>query len=258
MYAAPSGPDKFARISYPAAGLVDMQEGSVEICVRNDFDSTVPLANPFYAPMTYVRVRDESGHRDVLHVLARSVSEGRDLGIIVGKASNFVSATRPEALGWRGKGEWHYLAITWKTDLNRCVLKLYQDGRFIEQVAEMQSEPPLITEDINIYIGKSDFGGSFATVDELRVSAVERSAEEIKTASFRWDRLSIGFKWDRLTLLLDHFGRIEPDPSGKASWTLAEGGVRGHIEGAFRAVPGRSGSALQLHVVEEEFSRGGR
>ena len=258
MYATPSGSDKFACISYPAAALVDTQEGSVEMCVRNDFDSTVPLANPFYAPMTYVQVRDESGRRDILYALARSVSEGRDLGVVVGEVESFVSATRPEALGWRGKGEWHYLAITWKTDLNRCVLKLYQDGRLIEQGAGAQSEPLLVTEKMQMHIGNSNFGYSFATVDELRVSAVERSAEEIKTASFRWDRLSTGFKWDRFTLLLDHFDRVEPDTSGKASWTFAEGGVRGHIEGAFRAVPGRSGRALQLHVVEEELPGSGQ
>ena len=93
-------------------------------------------------------------------------------------------------------------------------------------------------------MGSPVFACSFATVDELRISAIERSPEEIAQAA-RQDKG--GFSWDRWTLLLDHFDRIEPDSSrADTAWTKAEGGIRGQIQGCYRQTAGRFGSALQL------------
>ena len=250
-YDVPSGQDKFARIVYPAANCLDPAEGTCELWVRNDFDPSVRLANAFYVPMYFFRVQEEGSRDEKMYLLTRSVKNGRDVGFRVGQAVDFVGLDK---FGWRERNEWHYLALTWVGDRQRYTLRLYQDGRLIDQVTDNQAAPLRIGVKTEIVVGSPVFACSFATVDELRISAIERSPDEIAQAA-RQDQG--GFAWDRWTLLLDHFDRIEPDSSRTdTAWTKTEGGIRGQIQGRYQQTEGRFGSALQLHTVDEHLPAG--
>jgi hypothetical protein len=253
-YEAPSGPQAFARLIYPASGVIDTTEGTCELWVRNDFAPTVRLANQFYSPMTYLRVRDAAEGSDRMWVLTRSVASGRDFGYIVGEVLNFLPTTAEHTLNWRAPDEWHHLALTWQLQDGRYVLKLYQDGRLVDQVTDSQSVPLTVGPDTVLCIGSFEFSGSFATVDEVRVSAVARTAAELAAIA---GRPGAELPWDSSTTLLDHLDHAIPSDAGQGlSWSLAEGGIRGRIEGSFRQVAGPCGRALQLHVVDEQLLGG--
>ena len=227
-YDVPSGPDKFARIVYPAANCLDPVEGTCELWVRNDFDPSVRLANAFYVPMCFFRVQEEGSRDEKMYLLTRSVKNGRDVGFRVGQAVDFVGLDK---FGWRERNEWHHLALTWVGDRQRYTLRLYQDGQRIDQVTDNQSAPLRIGAKTEIVVDSPVFACSFATVDELRISAIQRSPDEIARQLAR----------TRAGL---------PGTVGRCCWTTSTGlNLMRHV----RTLPGRRPkAALQVNPAASE------
>jgi hypothetical protein len=74
---------------------------------------------------------------------------------------------------WRAN-QWHHCAFTWKSDS----LKLYVDGNY--RSVRRVTSPLNIVNETTFQLG-ADFSGSYldAVIDELRISDIARSAEEI-------------------------------------------------------------------------------
>jgi hypothetical protein len=73
--------------------------------------------------------------------------------------------------------QWHHAAFTWSSN----VLKLYVDGQLLRQ---SQVTVPLNLVNASTFQLGADFNGAYlnAVIDELRLSAIERSAQEIQTS----------------------------------------------------------------------------
>lgn len=241
-YKVPTGPDKFAHVVYDAIGNVELDEGTVEMWVRNDFDPLSRMTNRFYMPMSYLRVHCGPKVKSPIGVIARHVTSSKDVFVTVGSASGGIRLSR---LGWKQKREWHCLAVTWRYDNGQYTRKVYVDGKFRDKVVADQ-KPMAMRADAKILVGAYYFNCCFAAVDQLRVSAVERTEAEIA------DSAKNGLKWDVFTLLFDDFDKIEPRGKGKAI-TRAAKGKAGTIEGSYRLIDGKFGKALQLHAIEEKI-----
>ena len=250
-YQVPHSVDKFGRLVYPASGIMDTAEGSLELWVRNDFDPGVKLGNLFYSPAAYAVVAEPDGSNQRLYILTRSVKDGRDMGYILGKSASFISVTDPARFGWARAGEWHYLAFTWKLEGSRYALCMYQDGKLVNRETDTASVVPAIGPDTELSIGSAGESASFITVDEVRVSAAERTPEVIRAAFAS----GATFQWDGLTVLLDHLdGLSARGADGTAALTSANG-VRGRVIGAAAVVAGRFGAAVRLHAIDEVLPR---
>jgi hypothetical protein len=249
-YQVPHGAGKFARIVYPASGVVDTTEGSIELWVCNEFDPGVKLGNLFYPPAAYAVVAEPDGSDQRLHILTRSVTNGRDMGYILGKSMSFISVTDPARFGWSKPGEWHSVAFTWKLEGARYTLSMYQDGRLVSRESDTATVIPTIGPETELAVGSTGEGPAFITVDEVRVSAVARTPEEIAAAFASRE----AFQWDALTVLLDHCDAQPVPPAGSCTYTTADG-VRGRVLGAAQSVDGRFGKALRLHAIEEVLPR---
>lgn len=241
-YKPPTGPDKFAHVVYDAVGNVELDEGTVELWVRNDFDPQSNLSNRFYMPMCYFRLSNGPKGDARIGLIARHSTSSKDVFATVDGASG---GEKLQRLGWQKRGEWHHLAMTWRFGNGQYRRKLYVDGKLADKCV---SDRPLMVlhEEAQVYVGACYFNCCFAAVDQLRISAVERTEQEIK------DSAEKGMTWDRLTLLFDDFGNIETGPD-KSATTRSEKGKVGTVKGAYKLIDGRFGKALQLHVVEEEI-----
>lgn len=250
------GRDKFACISYPAGGVMDVSEGSIELWIVNNFDPVIQLANKYYSPATYIQVSAPGQIKADWTFGARSVPGVRDVNCRVGNVFLFVKNT-PESFAWKSVGERHHLVMTWKLEDNKYTVKLYHDGKLVPrgEITDVQQNPLLIGPGSRLCVGNPNYTGSFFSVSELRVSVVERTPEEI-AVNFKTGPK--GKDADSFTVLWDCFERIENQASVKsAPKTIPRLGPHGLIEGAFKKVTGDFGEVLQLHVINENLQAKG-
>lgn len=250
-YKVKPGPQHFARITYPALGNIELDEGTVEMWVRNDFDPQSRITNRFYCPISYFSVRLAMKRRLSLMVRHTTGRRGKvlrgakDLWATAGKASG---GPRLHALGWKNKGEWRFIAMSWKYKGAKYVRKLYVDGKYLGATSARQERMEL-EPDARICVGSYYLNYCFAAVDQLRISAVERTPAEI-AAGFK-----NGLKGDKLTLLFDDFTDITPAAKKNGlAISKARNGVVGRIHGSYELIAGKFGQAIKLHVIEENIS----
>lgn len=242
------GPDKFANISYPAVGKAKVEEGTCEGWFKIGYLPGRKVDITFFSPMTFfcvgggrnikfavqaVNRYTKSLDRHTSQVWASGIITGRGFGIDITAISNWQTDT------------WHYVAFTWKMDGEKYDNKLYIDGKEVARQVTAPNASAVITPQDVLRVGATYFNSSYGTVDEIKVSTVARSAEEIAKS------FSAGFTRDRFTSILDKFESLKA--VGKVSETSSVEGVNGIVAGTFKEVAGRKqgSKALQLHVVEE-------
>lgn len=240
------GADKFAIIEYPATQCdVNIDEGSFEIWFQIGFDPTRNPEMAFYKPMTFLFVGSPSANPLFTVIFKGTYDPNRnvDRRHIAYTGDILRIATQPESdpLGWK-KGEWHFLAVTWKDIGPKYQCQIYVDGKLLINHESDTRREIILTEDAVIRVGSNNYAGSYATVDSIRLSSVVRTAEEI-AASYK-----NGFAWDRYTLLLDKFENLE---EGKGVTTTPEHGKQGVILGSYEYVDTPTGKGIKMHVVEE-------
>jgi hypothetical protein len=174
-----------ARVMYPAAGNIDLRQGTVEMWIRPTFDPNLPVPHgdrgllnqelfslqlPHNYTIGYYWNVDDHGMR--LYIQHRS-----QYPVLIGERSF-----------WR-KGDAHHVAFTWGKEL--C---LYVDGKPAVRVPYQGPLAPALDK------GNIMLGGTHAQfiIEELRISSVQRT-------SFPPTRQ---FARDKYTLLLDHFNQV--------------------------------------------------
>ena len=252
------GSDKFARVEYPATGNITLNEGTVEMWIRVEFDPNRRHHLRYYSPMTYFWVGCDSTRSAHLSIAFRSgYNSSKDensaalsvSGSLMTMPLSAPVSTLSEGRGevaekWR-RGQWHHLAVTWEKKGRMMHLRLFIDGVPVDSKEERTSAPPVLAADAVIRIGARYHNSCYATIDSLRLSAVVRSQEEIAGS------VKSGHGLDRFTLLLDEFEKIGTAEDGRRAHTTAMTGDRGSVTGSFEQVPGRFGDALKLNTVEE-------
>src|SRR3989338_763252 len=87
-------------------------------------------------------------------------------------------------------GNWHHIAGTWDGTTNSNAVKVYVDG--VQDATGTADSTESTTQSFNLRIGASNEPSGYfpGTLDEVRISNVARSPEEIKAHADRKDRKS--------------------------------------------------------------------
>ena len=104
-------------------------------------------------------------------------------------------------------GDWHHIAITWK-GLPQSTVTMYFDGRIVIPPSELHA-PLWEGMDEFVLQWESNPYRDSHTIDELRISSVARTQEEINQSI-----AAVRARSDRHTLLLDHLDELR-DANGK-------------------------------------------
>ena len=201
-YEIKTGSDKFANISYPATSCdINLEEGTIETWVRIDFDPAFNKLTPntiFYMPMTYFNV-GIYGKSLLLNLISRCsydtrTQETKQSLYLNGDMIGSTIAVPNEQLNWE-KGQWHYLAVTWKNLGKKIKYQLYVDGVVMSENEAEPKKAVFLPEGSNIEIGSHYFNCSYGAIDSFRVSSVVRTREEIQAAfgtkTLNWDRFYV-------------------------------------------------------------------
>jgi hypothetical protein len=208
---------------YPLPGHLDPAEGTIEFWMRLEQNPDPSSKDGVsYFNLFHVLVPGEPNPRIRLfyqtvwttNVYHFSLST---IGVVNGEfVANSYTVTAEEGTGpLKGEtaanpypriprlkaGDWHHLAITWK-GLPQNTVTLYFDGKVA--IPSVLLHAPLWEgfDAFHLHFAVNPYANAH-TLDELRISAVARTPEEIK-ASFAEARA----KQDRHTLLLDHFEEL--------------------------------------------------
>jgi hypothetical protein len=177
-------PKTFGGISFPAPGNIDLDEGSVELWVVNNYDSTDKKSAAGFFDI-------QAPPGEMWHYVLMHISWGQSIAMI-GYGVPQHSYVWSGKLNWK-PGERHYLVWTWSGRKR----SIYIDGKTRENTP---AEGPLqgegrgnSTKDVAVegwlrgnLTGAQLLVGlrySPITVDEIRISSVARTEEEIAKTS---------------------------------------------------------------------------
>jgi hypothetical protein len=227
---------KYGNLIYPAAGNIQLDEGTVEIWLISGFDSEPETKDSasWCCPFDLIFPSENA------HYILNFITWGKALAQVgYGKLQHSYVWTR--TLVWK-PGEFHHLAWTWSGRKRSVYVDGTAGGKGTkgETPAEVTVEGPLVGDltDARIEIGR---GHSPITIDGVRISSIARTSEEIAKG---WQSAP---KRDAMTLLLDHCEESDPEVIAESKERTPEGEVvRRRLEGGHEWVKGRFGNAIQL------------
>lgn len=254
-------------VIYPVPGHLDPGEGTIEFWLRLEvvLDPT-GKEGVGYFPIFEVRKEDEQNPRirfsyQPIWRQEHSHFFFSTLGLVNGAfaANPYVATvedtqqqTKADYGAYRHPriprlkpGDWHHLAITWR-GLPQSTVTMYFDGEVA--IPSVLLHAPLWNDldAFSLHLMRNPYRDAHL-LDELRISAVVRSQEEIKQAI-----AAVTARADRHTLLLDHFDELREQ--GDKVQTVPEvfllgGEATGGVfqrKGIAELVDGKSGKALKL------------
>lgn len=208
-------------LRYLTAGNIDGTSGTIEFYIRPRWNGN-----------------DGQDHYAVAVGLAQGLLVGKDAGnfwrIILNR---FGGPSGPE-LGaglyiddWQAN-QWHHAAFTWSP----AALKVYVDG--VLKVTELAPTPPPPLSAGDLQIG-GDGNAAYldAVLDDIRISARERSAAEIRSSL--WHRTGVEGETKDLPNLAFRLGGVSPNPSSSGVTLSFSTGGSGDVEIRIVDVHGR-------------------
>lgn len=215
-----------AAITYPVTGNLRAEEGTIELWMRLEAEPDAKVPGCHYFPILAVYGKGKEGQPNPARATLNYqniwkpdwfhfffMSSGKQLGQVSNNpyvttveetqtASKLDRTNAPYPRTPRlKKGEWHYLALTWSGD--PLQVSLYLDGRQVILPATLSAGNPWEDLEGGTFCIESYTSHDNLTLDDLRISSVVRSEEEIKAAF-----AAGGLKADKYTLLLDRFENV--------------------------------------------------
>jgi len=226
-------------LTYPSAGNIDMREGTLEMWISIPFDvqDYLPSDETYTGLLAIARIQGEHGTMGLGYCAGAMMRPGA--GLFASLSSEVVEIhTFSAGQFLPAPDEWHHIAVTWSGSR----VRYYVDGEFrservtlaplAQAFGSVAAEPLLIGH-------RWGRAGQMA-IDELRVSAIERTPEELG-----WHgSLAV----DPYTRILDRFDGPAPTDGEMVTSPdvifLGEGGLASpHC----RFVEGKFGQALALY-----------
>jgi len=225
LFAALASATKADVMIYPASGNIDARAGTIEFWIRLEAEPDGGKTSfPFFL------IGDVERHAPIIRFTYQPIWNAKNyhlffstVGMLNGEyAANpyvaTVDETMAESKGDYGstiyprtprfhKGDWHHIAITWQ-GLPQATVAIYCDGALVFRPLELQVPLWARLDDDKFILTASPYHDAW-TMDELHISGIARTPEEIK-ASFERRRAEP----DRFTLLLDDFENVEKDDTG--------------------------------------------
>lgn len=231
-------------LTYPSAGNLDMREGTLEMWISVPFDvqDYLPSDETYQGLLAIARIEGEHGTMSLGYCAGAMMRPGA--GLFASLGSDIVEIHSFSAGQFLpAPGEWHHIAVSWSGRRARY----YVDG---ELRGERVTLAPLAQAFGSVGVEPLLIGDRWGrngrmAIDELRVSAVERTPEELG-----WHGpLAV----DPYTRILDRFDRPTPldgaTPTSPDVIFLGEGGLPSR---QCRFVEGKFGQALALYPGGDE------
>jgi hypothetical protein len=248
-------------VLYPAAGNLRAEQGTIEMWFRFEEEPSGKGERALhYFPLFFINVEGEKQQRVSLgyqtiwganhfHFFFSSLVE------VEGKLmqSPYVTTveegqgTKPDPRGPHifiprmHKGDWHLLALAWSNGMTKTAVSMYLDGRLVIRPTELPGALWGDMDATSFRLMNAPYHDNIA-VDELRVSDIARTAEQVTNSFTRG-----AFVRDEYTLLLDHCDKLDGDQ------TVAEliSGFRGEKGGkllnkCYELVDSKFGRAIRL------------
>jgi len=134
------------------------------------------------------------------------------------------------------RGDWHHLALAWTNGLVKTTVSMFLNGKLVIRPSELPGKLWADMEATSFRLMNAPNHDNIA-VDELRISDIARSPEQITNAFTRG-----AFVRDEHTLLLDHFDTLGTNETSAAQIS-GYGGEQGGklVNTCYELVDGNSG-----------------
>lgn len=217
---------RFGKVQYPALGNLQLDEGTVEVYIQAHFNTDQPNSfSTSIGPFFIITIARSTENAVLFYVTkARKIAM---VGYFAPVNHSYVNSSpkgKP-GLTWKD-GEHHVVAFTWKGDRRQVII----DGVPGEET-KVEGPLPIDLNQATLQVGG---GASLFAVDELRISSVVRSLEELKAA------VNVAPQADMFTLLLDHFDEAPAVLGGNPAT------AKRVTDGPALVVEGKFGKALRL------------
>jgi uncharacterized protein (TIGR03437 family) len=160
-------------VTYPAAGNLSFQDGTIETWISPRSDGS----DPIYKQYNHSFLRYVASNGDQL-MLSEGPNGALYGGTVVG--GKYTGAGGSSVFNWKA-GEWHHVALTYSVGQKR--VRLYLDGGLI---LEKNATIPMPASNGSFSVASDPFGkASWFVVDEMRISSAEKTAQDINTDAKR-------------------------------------------------------------------------
>lgn len=234
LYGESAEPVPSGMIEYPARGNIQLDEGTVEIYLTTLSDVSEP-PQPKSLPLWELNLKDSDEKITMSYI--PDAKRFAVVGYVRPVQHSWVISHKEGQPGitWKS-GEYHVIAFTWKGDRRQ----IYVDG-IPGDDTKVESSYQLNPAKCTIQLGGM-FNASWQ-IDEIRISSVRRTAEELRQG------IASAPQPDIYTLLLDHFDADTPEVQQGNPAT----GIRQQT-GKALPVRGRLGGALSLGISSDPAS----
>ena len=256
-------------ITYPAAGNIRPDQGTIEMWFRLEAepDGSQKEARHYFS-LFWIIVKGDRHPRVRItyqtiwrpeHFHFWWASTGTIMGSLqrnpyVTSVETAQAVTKADRSGYRyprtprlKKGEWHCFAVTWRNGTRQPTIAAYLDGReaIVPRVVPGAWWADMDTTSLRL---TNTPHHDNICVDELRISAVARSPQELAASASDGPPTR-----DIHTLLLDHMDTVRPGSGKGERHTVAEqiSGYHGEVGGrvhntCYEVVDGKFGKAIRL------------
>ncbi|MDD3926454.1 MAG: hypothetical protein PHT33_07335 [bacterium] len=217
---------KYSPVIYPLTGNLKQDEGTIEVWVRPEMDLSAPVRNFYNFSVFRIALGERAwGDMGAFSLFWRPKEGLFTVGSVKGQEPlKNVPSCWPKKMSWE-KDTWHHVAFTWKGQ----DMAIYSDGEIVDR--KTVSGPLPFADKGFLVMG---FGESMLTLDDLCVSSLARSPEDIKK------RFSQELKSDDHTLFIDLMDGPEAAPGGRTiNKTLN------------RFVDGKYGKGIRVHFMDD-------
>jgi hypothetical protein len=168
-----------ARLTYPLAGNVRLEEGTIEMWIRPEWSSPAQReADVDYHYHYLIDTRDREYDYGFQIYLYDSGKQGSGKSLHAGWGAKDAGDGLSAPCGWQA-GQWHHVAFSWRQmGEGAADAWLYVDGKLVASEEAMESFPPRLDESITLGTNTPATGNSSvsAALDEVRISDLAREA----------------------------------------------------------------------------------
>lgn len=253
-------------VTWPAAGIIDPEEGTMEAWVKLEFEPLEEHQARYvgHGSLFFCRMADPAFAQDGIAVAFQTINAGRhgqtDMHCVVAYGITFGGEKlTPRVYGDFGpkaqRGQWRHVAITWSRQQRR--LTAYVDGKIAPDGGLRDLDPqmtwtPLLFSRTTFGIGwpapSSNREPSRIAIDEVRISSIERSVQQLTCSTPGPATADLHTRF-----LLDFDAADTPATAVQPTMAAVQEAAQAQpLPSGWRWVEGRNGRGLAMFTQENQ------